>query len=80
LVLDPLFGSGRILVVAKELGRDFLGIERDPRFYRMGVRSVEEAEAPVAHIAFERTHSHLPPSRRARRSVRVSRRATWRRR
>jgi DNA modification methylase len=80
LVLDPFFGSGRILVVAKELGRDYLGIERDPRFYRMGVRSVEEAEAPAATIAFERTHSHLPPARRVRRSVRVSRRATWRRR
>jgi DNA modification methylase len=78
LVLDPFFGSGRILVVAKELGRDYLGIERDARFYRMGVRSVEEAEAPAAIIAFERTHSHLPPKRRARRSVRVSRRATWR--
>jgi DNA modification methylase len=80
LVLDPFFGSGRILVVAKDLGRDYLGIERDPRFYRMGVRSVEKGEAPAATFAFERAHSHLPLSRRARRSVRVSRRATWRRR
>jgi DNA modification methylase len=80
LVLDPFFGSGRILLVVKELGRDYLGIERDPRFYRMGVQSMGEAEGSAARIAFARTHSHLPPAKRARRSARVSRRATWRRR
>ncbi len=79
LVLDPFFGSGRILVVAKELGRDYLGIERDPRFYRMGVRSVEEAEGSHARVDLGRTHSHLPPTKRPRRAVRVSRSATWRR-
>jgi DNA modification methylase len=40
----------------------------------------DDALSPAATIAFERSHLHLPPSRRARRSVRISRRATWRRR
>jgi len=72
LVLDPFFGSGRILVVAKELGRDYLGIERDPRFHAMGVQSLRECavdEGLAVRASNEvRVHAHMPPHRRPRRS------------
>jgi len=35
LVLDPFLGSGTTAVVARELGRDYLGIERDAQYLAM---------------------------------------------
>lgn len=35
LVLDPFLGSGTTAVVARRLGRAYLGIERDPRYLAM---------------------------------------------
>ena len=38
LVLDPFLGSGTTAVVARALGRDYLGIESDPRYLAMAER------------------------------------------
>jgi DNA modification methylase len=35
LVLDPFFGTGTVGVVARELGRDYLGIELNPDYAQM---------------------------------------------
>lgn len=35
LVLDPMAGSGTTLVVAKQLGRNFVGIEIDPEYVKL---------------------------------------------
>lgn len=35
LVLDPLAGSGTTLVVAKQIGRNFIGIEIDPEYVKI---------------------------------------------
>lgn len=35
LVLDPFLGSGTTAAVARALGRDYLGIEREPRYLAM---------------------------------------------
>lgn len=64
LVLDPFFGSGRILIVANDLGRDYLGIERDPRFYEMAQAAVtNDSRAPRSNhrVCDVRLHDHTPP-------------------
>ena len=50
VILDPFFGSGTTGAVAKQLGRDFIGIERDPDYIAVAekriaqTRRVEETE------------------------------------
>ncbi len=45
LVLDPFMGSGTTLVAAKELKRDFLGIEINKEYCQMAQKAVEESMA-----------------------------------
>jgi DNA modification methylase len=40
-VLDPLCGSGTTLVVAKKLGRNYIGIEINPAYVEMARRRLE---------------------------------------
>lgn len=44
VVLDPFIGSGTTAVVAKELGRNFIGIEINPKYIAM-------AKERLAHVA-----------------------------
>jgi modification methylase len=46
VVLDPFLGSGTTAVVAKRLGRRFIGIERD-QFYADAARARLEASVPL---------------------------------
>lgn len=48
LVLDPFAGSGTTCVVAKELGRRYLGIERDPVYYRLCLRRLSDLQLAEA--------------------------------
>ena len=41
IVLDPFAGSGTTGVVAKELGRRFIGIELNPQYHKMAVERIE---------------------------------------
>ncbi|MEO0981874.1 MAG: site-specific DNA-methyltransferase [Pseudomonadota bacterium] len=47
LVLDPFSGAGTTAAVAKALGRDFVGIERDPAYARLARARLKSVE-PVA--------------------------------
>lgn len=40
VVLDPMCGSGTTCVIAKELGRNFIGIELDKNYYEMAVNRI----------------------------------------
>ena len=48
LVLDPFFGTGTTGAVAKKLGRDYIGIERDPRYIKVAQKRLDEISGPVA--------------------------------
>jgi site-specific DNA-methyltransferase (adenine-specific) len=43
LVLDPFLGSGTTAVVARQLGRDYLGIEREDRYLAMALERLRAA-------------------------------------
>ena len=42
-ILDPFMGSGTTGVAAVQLGRKFIGIEIDPKYYDIACRRIEEA-------------------------------------
>ena len=43
LVLDPFMGSGTTGVACERLGRKFIGIEKEPRYFDIACRRIEEA-------------------------------------
>jgi DNA modification methylase len=47
LVLDPFAGSGTTGLVAKRLGRSFIGIELNPDYCAMAERRIREANLPL---------------------------------
>ena len=58
VVLDPFFGSGTTGAVAKLLGRDYIGIEKDDKY--VGAAKKRIAGVKVA-ANIEVTEKHLPP-------------------
>jgi site-specific DNA-methyltransferase (adenine-specific) len=42
-VLDPFMGSGTTGVAAIQLGRKFIGIERDPKYFDIACKRIEQA-------------------------------------
>lgn len=47
LILDPFMGSGTVGVVARQLGRDYLGIELNHEYAEMARRRIAEEGRPV---------------------------------
>jgi DNA modification methylase len=56
VVLDPFCGSGSSLLAAKKLGRNYLGIELDPKYHAIASRRLEEASC----LPFRLTGLPLP--------------------
>lgn len=42
-ILDPFMGSGTTGVAAVQMGRKFIGIEREPKYFDIACRRIEEA-------------------------------------
>ena len=45
LILDPFMGSGTTGVAAIQLGRKFIGIEKDPKYFDIACQRIEQAVA-----------------------------------
>lgn len=57
VVLDPFFGTGTTGAVAKKLGRQWIGIERDRKYIRVAqerVDAVQEVDREALHVEKQR--------------------------
>lgn len=45
VILDPFMGSGSTGVAAIQLGRSFIGIEREPKYFEIACKRIEQAYA-----------------------------------
>lgn len=43
-ILDPFMGSGTTGVAAVQMGRRFIGIEREPKYFEIACRRIEDAQ------------------------------------
>ncbi len=43
-ILDPFMGSGTTGVAAVQMGRDFIGIEREPAYFDIACKRIEDAQ------------------------------------
>lgn len=62
VVLDPFFGTGTTGAVAKKLGRDWIGIERDKKYIRVAqkrIDAVQKADEEVLHVE-KRKQARIP--------------------
>ena len=44
MILDPFMGSGSTGCAATELGRSFIGIEREPKYFDIACKRIEDAQ------------------------------------
>jgi site-specific DNA-methyltransferase (adenine-specific) len=51
LVLDPFMGSGTTGVACMNLGRSFIGIEREPKYFDIACRRIDDAQRQGRLIA-----------------------------
>lgn len=56
ILLDPFMGSGTTGVAAIQLGRKFIGIERDERYFDIAYKRIEQAVAQGQLFAPEAAH------------------------
>ena len=52
-VCDPFMGSGTTGVAALRMGRSFIGIERDPRYFAIACRRIEDAQRQEPLFAWD---------------------------
>ncbi|MBS0238121.1 MAG: site-specific DNA-methyltransferase [Proteobacteria bacterium] len=50
-ILDPFMGSGTTGVAAVQMGREFIGVERDPEYFEIACERIEAAQMQVSMFA-----------------------------
>jgi modification methylase len=63
VILDPFFGSGTTGAVAKKLGRNFIGIERDRKYVKVArkrIDAIEESPAEALILPEKRNQPRVP--------------------
>jgi len=43
-ILDPFMGSGTTGVAAMQMGRQFIGVEKEPKYFDIACRRIEQAQ------------------------------------
>jgi DNA modification methylase len=43
-ILDPFMGSGTTGVASVQMGRKFIGIEREPKYFDIACKRIEDAQ------------------------------------
>jgi site-specific DNA-methyltransferase (adenine-specific) len=54
-ILDPFMGSGTTGVVAKQLGRNFIGIEIDQSYFEIASRRIENSTRELNLLALPKS-------------------------
>lgn len=49
-ILDPYMGSGTTGVAAVQMGRQFIGIEREPAYFEIACRRIEDAQRQLSLV------------------------------
>lgn len=44
IIADPFMGSGTTGVAAVQMGRKFIGIEREPKYFEIACKRIEDAQ------------------------------------
>jgi site-specific DNA-methyltransferase (adenine-specific) len=51
VVLDPFFGAGTVGLVARELGRDWLGVELNPEYVEIAKERLGREQTQIDEAA-----------------------------
>lgn len=65
IVLDPFMGSGTTGVAAIQMGRKFIGIEREPKYFEIACKRIEDAQRIGDMFGFNGTSAQDLPKQEA---------------
>ena len=58
-IFDPFLGSGTTAVVAKKMGRKYLGIEREEKYFKVAKQRLEKTKKIEDHYLDTVSYTHL---------------------
>jgi site-specific DNA-methyltransferase (adenine-specific) len=64
-ILDPFMGSGTTGVAAVQMGRKFIGIEREPKYFEIACKRIEDAQRVSDMFGFNGTNDKDLPKQEA---------------